>query len=212
MGLTLVGLPSTSHAESAASRGPTAVAAAQRTVTLPTGDRVTVNTVGGRTTYAMTATPGGSDAFEKFQVGAEHHVIPAEVTPYLGRQLDKSPSDVTQLSAGDGARGPVQMSFAAGVTPTAPPGVPLTSVLRTDVHAGRGVRGAAAGTTGSTAATDLPPGFGPADLKSAYDLPSAGGTGQTVAIVDVGDSATSAHPAGPVPSEQGREGRASGCG
>src|SRR2546429_6902891 len=30
----------------------------------------------------------------------------------------------------------------------------------------------------------LPSGFGPADLQSAYKLPSGGGAGQTVAIVD----------------------------
>jgi subtilase family serine protease len=58
--------------------------------------------------------------------------------------------------------------------------------IRTDVHGGKGVRGAAArAVTGK--ATALPQGYGPADLKSAYNLPSTGGSGQTVAVVDAGD-------------------------
>jgi len=61
--------------------------------------------------------------------------------------------------------------------------------VRTDVHAGKGVRGQAASTvTGK--ATALPPGYGPADLASAYKLPSTGGSGQTVAVVDAGDDPT----------------------
>jgi hypothetical protein len=61
--------------------------------------------------------------------------------------------------------------------------------VRTDVHAGKGVRGPAAHAAGS-AATALPPGFGPADLRSAYALPSSGGAGQTVAVVEAGDTPT----------------------
>jgi len=49
--------------------------------------------------------------------------------------------------------------------------------VRTDVHGGLGVRGA----------TSLPAGYGPSDLRSAYNLPSTGGAGQTVGIVDAGD-------------------------
>jgi subtilase family serine protease len=61
--------------------------------------------------------------------------------------------------------------------------------LRTDVQGGTGVRGAAArSVTGN--ATPLPSGFGPADLHSAYNLPTAGGANQTVAIVDAGDDPT----------------------
>jgi subtilase family serine protease len=40
------------------------------------------------------------------------------------------------------------------------------------------------------AAHALPAGYGPADLKSAYQLPATGGANQTVAIVDAGDDAT----------------------
>ncbi|MEY9927827.1 hypothetical protein ABH926_002461 [Catenulispora sp. GP43] len=60
--------------------------------------------------------------------------------------------------------------------------------IRTDVHGGTGVRGkAAARITGHAA--PLPSGLGPADLHSAYNLPTTGGANQTVAVVDAGDSA-----------------------
>ena len=62
--------------------------------------------------------------------------------------------------------------------------------MRTDVHGGFGVRGPAARTAATaapTATTTLPAGYGPADLQSAYNLPTTGGSGQTVAVVDAGD-------------------------
>ncbi len=67
--------------------------------------------------------------------------------------------------------------------------------MRTDVHGGFGVRGPAARTaanaagtaTAASTATTLPAGYGPADLQSAYNLPTTGGSGQTVAVVDAGD-------------------------
>jgi subtilase family serine protease len=65
--------------------------------------------------------------------------------------------------------------------PAAAPGhVRCFAEVRTDVAGGRGVRSAAA----------LPSGYGPADLRSAYKLPAAGGANQTVAIVDAGDDPT----------------------
>ncbi|WP_230422325.1 S8 family serine peptidase [Catenulispora pinistramenti] len=62
--------------------------------------------------------------------------------------------------------------------------------IRTDVHGGTGVRGPAAAGRFGAAATALPPGLGPADLHSAYNLPTTGGANQTVAIVDAGDDPT----------------------
>ncbi|MFJ4844670.1 carboxypeptidase regulatory-like domain-containing protein [Streptomyces sp. NPDC088733] len=53
------------------------------------------------------------------------------------------------------------------------------ALRRTDVTAAKGLRTAAA-----------PGGFGPADLRSAYNLPEGGGAGQTVAIVDAFDDPT----------------------
>ena len=61
--------------------------------------------------------------------------------------------------------------------------------LRTDVHGGKGVRGAAAADRTATASAP-PAGLGPSDLRSAYHLPATGGANQTVAIVDAGDDAT----------------------
>ena len=45
-------------------------------------------------------------------------------------------------------------------------------------------------TTHRLAASALPDGYGPADLRAAYQLPGTGGANQTVAIVDAGDDAT----------------------
>ena len=58
------------------------------------------------------------------------------------------------------------------------------AVTRDDVHGGLGVRGPAAGRDAARAA--LPLGYSPADLRAAYKLPSTGGKGQTVALVDAG--------------------------
>lgn len=54
--------------------------------------------------------------------------------------------------------------------------------IRTDTPAVKHAAGANAATA--------PSGFGPADLHAAYNLPTAGGANQTVAIVDAGDDAT----------------------
>jgi hypothetical protein len=64
-------------------------------------------------------------------------------------------------------------------------------LVRTDVHGGLGVRGPAARAAGEDAAAAAPPaGFGPSDLQSAYNLPSTGGSGQTIAVVDAYDDPT----------------------
>jgi hypothetical protein len=60
--------------------------------------------------------------------------------------------------------------------------------IRTDVHEPAHI-GHASGTANAAAAA-LPAGFGPADLRSAYNLPATGGANQTVAIVDAGDDPT----------------------
>jgi Carboxypeptidase regulatory-like domain/Kelch motif len=52
------------------------------------------------------------------------------------------------------------------------------AVRRTDLSAARGMRAAA------------PAGYGPGDLRSAYNLPADGGAGQTIAIVDAYDDPT----------------------
>ncbi|WP_435178322.1 S53 family peptidase [Actinacidiphila sp. bgisy145] len=60
--------------------------------------------------------------------------------------------------------------------------------IRTDVSGGLGVRGPMGAAGAADAA--LPAGYGPADLRSAYDLPATGGADQTVALVDAYDDPT----------------------
>jgi hypothetical protein len=106
-------------------------------------------------------------------------VVTVAVTVALGALA--SPVEATQAAASHkapnnvmNACGPARSGFAR-----------CLAQVRTDVHAGNGVRGPAAlALTGKAA---LPPGYGPADLKSAYSLPASGGSAQTVAIVDAGD-------------------------
>ncbi len=98
------------------------------------------------------------------------------------------------------------VSIFTGATAMAEPGTPLPASqvrdvcakaapgharclaeMRTDIHGGYGVRGVHGVHGRATGATALPEGYGPADLRAAYNLPSAGGQDQTVAIVDAGD-------------------------
>ena len=103
------------------------------TVTLPTGDQVTVTTnPAGQSTYALNPVAGGGQAFQSYQgANGDHYIVPAVALPYLNQGLDPSLFDVTALAhdaAADGGQIPVDLSFAAGVTPTAPAGVTVTSV------------------------------------------------------------------------------------
>jgi hypothetical protein len=98
------------------------------TVTLITGDQVTVlPEATGPPTYAVTKNVSGAYSAYRDPDGDEY-VIPAVVRPYLGRELDRSLFDVSALvrvGAVDGARVPVVLSYAAGVTPVPPPGVSI---------------------------------------------------------------------------------------
>jgi len=67
---------------------------------------------------------------------------------------------------------------AACAAPSKPGEMGCLALVRDDVAP---VRSFALG------AAQAPQGFGPADIQSAYDLPSSGGSGQTVAIVDAYD-------------------------
>ena len=83
---------------------------------------------------------------------------------------------------------PVRPGSVRDACPKAAPGqFGCFAKVRTDIHGGFGVRGPAAVAAGHPAAAALPAGYGPADLRSAYQLPVSGGRGQTVAIVDAGD-------------------------
>jgi subtilase family serine protease len=88
---------------------------------------------------------------------------------------------LTPVAAANATGGPHVRDVCA---PAAPGFARCFAQVRTDVHGGYGVRGGAAH---NAAATALPEGYGPADLHSAYNLPTAGGANQTVGIVDAGD-------------------------
>ncbi|WP_406435715.1 S53 family peptidase [Streptomyces sp. NBC_00631] len=66
------------------------------------------------------------------------------------------------------------------------------ALVRTDVQGGLGVRGPAVRNRARATAADtaLPEGYGPADLRAAYNLPSTGGADQTIALVDAYDDPT----------------------
>ncbi|HEX8768468.1 MAG TPA: hypothetical protein VF714_08870, partial [Jatrophihabitans sp.] len=68
----------------------------------------------------------------------------------------------------------------------APGRLQCLGVRRTDVSQPAGL----SGTSGTVTPTATPAGYGPADLVSAYNLDTTGGSGQTVAVVDAYDNPT----------------------
>ncbi|MDX6354841.1 MAG: hypothetical protein QOF98_1744, partial [Streptomyces sp.] len=92
-------------------------------------------------------------------------------------------------AAGSGTAAATTAPTVTDACGTARPGFARCfSLIRTDVDGGKGVRGPRAASSATTAAaTALPSGYGPADLDAAYNLPSTGGSDQTVAIIDAGD-------------------------
>ena len=132
-----VAMPSAAQAAASAPAAPAAavtatpiVAPTARTVTLITGDRVTVTTSNGGIRAQLTSTAGSGPAETYQKSGGDEYVVPAVAKPYLGRQLDPSLFDVSALLRDNltgGAHIPVSVTYAAGTTPTAPPGITLTS-------------------------------------------------------------------------------------
>jgi len=129
------------------------------TVSLPTGDQVAVtSSPGGAPSYRLIPAAGESDSdFLSFDQGGDHYVVPSVAVPYLGTELSQSMFDVTAL-ARDGVtaqtRMPVDLAFAANVTPTAPPGVMLTSV---NGNSAQGYLTAGSGTHLTTSPQDTAP-------------------------------------------------------
>ena len=108
------------------------------TVPLVTGDQVAIQPNGTGTSVVVLPAPGTQTAYESSQAtDGDRYVVPAIAIPYIGRGLDRSLFDVSAL-ARDGitgnARVPVTLTFAAGRTPTAPPGVTLTSISGNVAH------------------------------------------------------------------------------
>ncbi|MGW5354972.1 hypothetical protein ACWERV_31210, partial [Streptomyces sp. NPDC004031] len=106
----------------------TVAAPAARTVTLVTWQRLLAGPAGGYRTLpqdgpaATLVTFGGA--------GGDTYAVPADALPEVGRRLDLSLFDVTALArrSAPGGGTPLELSFAPGSAPAAPPGVRLTSV------------------------------------------------------------------------------------
>lgn len=100
------------------------------TVTLITGEKVTViSQAGDQARYVVAQAAAGS--YESYQdATGDEYVIPAIAQPYLGTVLGKSLFDVSALvrdGLGSASQLPVSLTYAAGASPTAPAGVTLTS-------------------------------------------------------------------------------------
>src|SRR5215472_10248798 len=118
-------------------------------------------------------------------------VVAAAATPWLAipsvaTAMSVTPGAAPAPAAAPGSTAPDGAAAACG--PAAPGFARCFALIRTDVHGGLGVRGPAARAAGRTgAAAALPPGYGPADLQAAYHLPTTGGSGQVIAVVDAFD-------------------------
>ena len=126
----IAAVPAAASAPAAVSTTPIAAATA-RTVTLITGDQVMVTTSHGRPSALLMPATGTGPAVRYEKPGGDQYIVPAVAKPYLGRQLDPSLFDVSALlreNLTTGARIPVSLRYAAGATPSAPPGITLTSV------------------------------------------------------------------------------------
>jgi hypothetical protein len=100
------------------------------TVTLPTGDLVTVTGTGAKTRVLVqpAAKSGPGRVLSIKHRGSELYVTPAAAQPYLGRFLDRNLFDVTTLQAGLKASGrlPVRISYTGTSAPSVP-GVTVTA-------------------------------------------------------------------------------------
>jgi hypothetical protein len=160
-----------------------------RTVTLLTGDQVTLTTSeSGPQTIAVhpASHTAGNGSFLSFQDGSgDRYVIPAVAQPYVGRQLDLSLFDVTAAakSTATDDRVPVTVSYAKGARPTAPTGVTLTSTGGSSAH---GYATAASGRKlarllKQRIAADVRAGHRPGSTPLFAGVTSVAGTGPTTA-------------------------------
>lgn len=117
-------------ADTTASTLPASLTGPARLITLPTGEQFEL---GAHGTMAPLNPDPHSDLTGFDGPRGEHYLIPSEAMPYAGHQLDLSLFDLTKLAAAEPAPGsgpseiPVRLSYQAGVTPTAPAGITLTS-------------------------------------------------------------------------------------
>jgi len=104
------------------------VVASAKVITLVTGERILLSTgPDGHQTAAVEPRSGRRDSYLTRRIGGDLYVLPAGAVPYLGRSLDLALFDVSALVRDNpDGRIPVRVSYAAGATQTAPPGVTLT--------------------------------------------------------------------------------------
>ncbi|WTP79743.1 carboxypeptidase regulatory-like domain-containing protein [Streptomyces sp. NBC_00178] len=91
----------------------------------------------------------------------------------------QNPSPPAATAATATAAGDAEVPFEAACGAAKKGEATCFALRRTDVQPSKGLRTATA-----------PGGFGPADLRSAYNLPDDGGAGQTIAVVDAFDDPT----------------------
>ncbi|WP_316770223.1 hypothetical protein [Streptomyces sasae] len=189
-----LGAPALAAQEAPALPGKAAAeASATRTVTLVTGDQVTVTTTAAGQPRVLAVRPAshaaGSGAFLSFQdASGDRYVIPAVAQPYVGRQLDLSLFDVTALAkaAPPTDRVPVTVSFAKGAKPSTPAGLTLTSTSGSTAH-GVSARGYATASSGrklarllkQRIATDVRAGHRPGSTPLFAGVASVGRSGAT---------------------------------
>ena len=119
-----------SQAASGASPAQSASSSARsvRTVTLPTGDQVTVTSQGSQVSYEVNGGSARGGFFTYQGPNGDEYVVPSEAEPYLGRQLSPALFDVTAAATAQG-RIPVTLDFTADAASAAPPGVTFTTVM-----------------------------------------------------------------------------------
>ena len=194
-GLTTIGIPATSASLSAP------FAANSHTVTLITGDQVSVHTsANGKPTFS-TRPAAGSGGFVSYQDGTgDRYVIPAVALPYLGRQLDPSLFDVSAL-------------IRDGLTGNPTSGTAVTAALHkrigADIAAGHhaGASGLPDGLAGISRAGNGAPGpvVRPSFPLHILQIDATDVTGQPAAdlIVQLVNTDSSAHEDGLVPVVNG---------
>jgi hypothetical protein len=96
-------------------------------VTLVTGDRI-VESAGGGPVATIPSEADDGPMLSFADPTGDRYVVPSVAAPYAGRQLDLSLFDVSALARARTRDGiPLELSFAAGSPPVAPPGVTLTA-------------------------------------------------------------------------------------
>lgn len=124
----LAALPFTAPAAHAAQLTAGRANAETQTVTLPTGDQVSVSEDGRFETVGGAAGRGTAGSFISRQVNGDRFVTPVTALPFLGRGLDPNLFDVSALLRDrTNGRIPVKITFAAGASQSPPAGVTLTT-------------------------------------------------------------------------------------